>query len=104
MLMSDGRVCPICGGPGQVYRTVQEFRYRKCQDTLCKGRWRTQEVYQREADEITELATRVRDFGPSAVRELLQALHALDTLLNPGYIPIEEEATDELAERELTAA
>lgn len=36
--------CPVCGSKSIVYATRMPFRFRRCSDTNCQARWKTQEV------------------------------------------------------------
>lgn len=52
--------CPYCGHPKtQVYRTVHQFRYRKCRD--CQNTFKTQELTQEMADLCVSIAKTVMD-------------------------------------------
>lgn len=53
MIWQSAEHCPKCNANSRVKSTRGDTRYRACMNPACAFRWRTQEVLQYQADEMS---------------------------------------------------
>jgi hypothetical protein len=71
MLFANPMPCPKCGGESHVYNSSPPRRYRRCLNKACRFIWRTQEILQREADEMTAWYTDQTEEGGGGFAALM---------------------------------
>lgn len=92
MFWHDSQDCAICGTPSRVYRTAGNTRYRKCRNPACKSTWRTQEVLQKEADELTVLYQRQLTEAMPLVEAIIEEVERTFDVVRERLYPIPQEA------------
>lgn len=94
MYWHDAQDCAKCGTPSRVYRSAGGTRYRKCRNPACKATWRTQEVLQREADELDVMYQRQLVEAAPLIEAIIEEVERTFDVVRERLYPLSPEATN----------